>query len=229
MSDCAFPTALCMKPSFTALVLSVIACVVVPSSAALEWKTTTLSIKAVPLQRTAETTFEFTNSGDRPVTITSIDTSCDCTEATPSAKTFAPGASGTLKAHFNLTGAAGTLRRLITVSTDEGQSATALTVELEVPEAARLTPRSVEWKLGTATSEAAVEIEVATGIELTIHAIKPTNEAFTHRLETIEPGRHFRLHLAPKDATKPTNAAFRLYAKTATGEELVFSAYANVR
>jgi len=218
-----------MKPSFTALVLSVVACVVVPPSAALEWKTTELSIKAVPLQRTAETTFEFTNSGDRAVTITNIDTSCDCTEATPSAKTFAPGASGTIKAHFNLTGAAGTMHRLITVSTDEGQPATALAVDLEVPEVARLTPRSVEWKAGTAASEAVVEIEVATGIELTIGAVKPTNDAFTHRLETVEPGRHFRLYLVPKDATKSTNAAFRLYARAATGEDLVFSAYANVR
>src|SRR5688572_2851916 len=85
------------------------------AASALEWKSQQMSIKAAPLQRTAETVFEFANTGDRPVTITGIDTSCDCTEATPSAKTFPPGASGTLKAHFSLTGAAGTLQRMITV------------------------------------------------------------------------------------------------------------------
>jgi hypothetical protein len=199
------------------------------NASALEWKAQHLSIKAVPLQRTAETTFEFTNTSDRPVTITSIDTSCDCTEATPSAKTFAPGASGTIKAHFSLTGAAGKLQRAIVVSTDEGQPAASLSVELEIPEIAQLTPRAVEWKLGGDPTEAIVEIEVVTGLELTIHDINSTSDAFTHRLEVVVPGRHFRLHLAPKDATKPANAAFRLYARTATGEKLVFSAYANVR
>ena len=96
---------------------------------------------------------------------------------------------------------------MITISTDEGQPATALTVELEVPEVARLTPRSVEWKLGTAASEAAIEIEVASGIELTIHRVRPTSDTFTQRLETVEAGHRFRLYLAPKDATKPANAS----------------------
>src|ERR1043165_7793001 len=91
------------------------------SASALEWKTTQLAIQAAPMQRTAECTFEFKNIGDKTVTITGVDTSCDCTEAKPSAKTFAPGTSGTLSAHFNLTGASGTMHRMITVATDEGQ------------------------------------------------------------------------------------------------------------
>lgn len=209
--------------------LPLIILVCATAASALEWKSRQVSIKAAPLQRTAETAFEFTNPSDRPVTITSIDTSCDCTEATPSATTFPPGALGTIKAHFSLTGAAGTLQRMIVVNTDEGTPATLLTVELTIPEIARLTPRAVEWRPGAAPSEAAVEIEVVDGIELTIGRVAPTSEAFTYRLETVKPGRHFRLHLAPKDATKPANAAFRLFAKTTTGEELVFSAYANVR
>lgn len=210
--------------------LALLALLLVATDAiALAWKTTHLSIKGVPLQRTGETAFEFTNTSDRPVTITGIHTSCDCTEATPSATTFPPGAQGTIKAHFSLTGATGTVRRMILVNTDEGNPATSLTVELTIPEIAQLTPRAVEWKVGTSPSEAAVEIEVAGGIELTIERVTPTSDGFTYRLETVKPGRHFRLHLAPKDATKTANAAFRLFAKTATGEALVFSAYANVR
>ena len=199
------------------------------SASALEWKSEHASIKAVPLQRKAETVFSFTNTSDRAVTITAIDTSCDCTVATPSAKTFAPGAQGTITAHFDLTGAAGTLQRLIVVSTDEGKPATALAVELEIPDVARLTPRALEWKRGGPADEAAVDIEVTPGIELTIAEVRPTSAAFSHRLEILEAGRHFRLHIAPKDTTKAANAAFRLYAKTAGGEAVVFSAYANVR
>jgi hypothetical protein len=195
----------------------------------LEWKTQFRSVTAAPLQRTAETVFEFTNTSDKPVTITSIDTSCDCTEATPSAKTIAPGAPGTIKAHFSLTGASGKLRRLIVVGTDEGQPPAQLVVELQIPEVAHLTPRSVEWKVGAEANELAVEIEIAAGLEATIESVRPTNDRFTTRLEVTEPGRRYRLHLAPRNTTKPANAAIRIYATTATGEDLVFSAYANVR
>jgi hypothetical protein len=215
-----------MKPALAALLLSVLA---TPAAFGLEWKTKHLSIQAAPLQRTTATTFEFINTSDRTVKITNVDTSCDCLDAKPSAQTFAPGARGTINAQFNLTGAAGKLQRTIVVSTDEGTPATALTVELDVPEVATFTPRSVEWKLGSEAKEAVVDITVVAGLDLTISNVQPTSAAFTHRLEVVEPGRHFRLHLAPKDATKPANAAIRLFAQAATGEELVFSAYANVR
>ena len=199
------------------------------TASALEWKTTQLSIKAAPLQHTAEASFEFTNTGTKTVTITSVDTSCDCLEAKPSAKTFAPGAHGTIDAHFNLGGAYGTLRRMIIVSTDDGQSPAALSVELEVPEVAQLTPRSLDWKLGGPGGEQTVEIEAVAGIELTIHDVQPTSDAFNHRLETVAAGHHYRLHISPKDPTQPANAAFRLFAKAGNGEELIVSAYANVR
>jgi len=215
-----------MKPALAALLLSVIAS---PATFALEWTTQHLSIQAAPLQRTTKTSFEFTNTSDRTVRITSVDTSCDCLDAKPSAQTFAPGAHGSINAQFNLNGAAGKLQRTIIVATDEGTPAVALTVELDVPEVATLTPRAVEWKVGGEAKEATVDIAVLPGLELTISNVQPTSDAFTHRLEVVEAGRHFRLHLAPKDPTKPANAAFRLFAKAANGEELVFSAYANVR
>ncbi len=198
-------------------------------ASALEWKTTSLSIKAAPLQRTAEATFEFTNTGAKTVTITSVDTSCDCLDAKPSAKVFAPGAHGTIDAHFNFSGAYGTLHRMIIVSTDEGQSPAALSVDLEIPEIALLTPRSVDWKLGGPGGEQTVEIEAVAGVDLTIHDVQATSDAFNQRLETVAAGHHYRLHLSPKNPAQPANAAFRLFAKAGNGEELVFSAYANVR
>ena len=102
---------------------SLLALVLVASASALEWKTQHLTIKAAPLDRTAQTAFDFTNTSDKTVTIKSVDTSCDCLEA----------------------------------------------------------------------------------------------------------GRRYCLHISPPNTHEVANAAFRLIAKTASGQELVFSAYANVR
>jgi len=196
---------------------------------ALDWKTQQLSLKAAPLQKSAETFFEFTNTSSKAVTILGINTSCDCTEATPSAQTFAPGASGRIIAHFSLGDRQGTYERSITVTTDEAKEPVSLHVQLEVPELASLTPRSVEWKLHGPAESQVVDIRVAEGLELTFSSVQPTSDFFTSRLETITEGRHYRLHLAPHHTRETANAAFRLYAKAGTGQDVVLSAYGNVR
>ncbi|MDQ5978113.1 MAG: hypothetical protein QG602_1085 [Verrucomicrobiota bacterium] len=196
---------------------------------ALEWKVQHLSLKAVPLQKTAEAFFEFTNPSDRPVTITGVDSSCDCLEATPSAKVIAPGASGRIHAKFTLADRYGQLRRTILVSTNESANPFALTVQLDVPEAASLTPRSLEWKLGGDAIEQSVEIAISPGVSLTVSEVKGTSDAFTARLETVNAGQLYRLHITPRSTQAAASAAFRLYAKAGDGQNLVFSAYGNVR
>lgn len=198
-------------------------------ASALEWKTTHLELKVAPLQKTTEAWFEFTNSSPRAVKITRVDSSCDCLDATPSATVIAPGASGRINAHFSLADRYGVLRRTILVTTDEGTAPTALTAQLEVPETATLAPRSVEWKLGAALTSQAVEVSIADGIELALHTVHATSDAFTTRLETVAAGRHYRLHVTPRSTAAVANAAFRLYGKTPSGQDVVLSAYGNVR
>ena len=199
------------------------------SASSLEWKTLHLSVKAAPLDRTAQTAFDFTNPSAKTVTITSVDTSCDCVEAAPSAKTFAPGATGQIIARFTLGDRFGSYSRTIIVSTDEGQAPAALTVEIEVPEAATLSPRVVDWKLNAAATEQTIDVTVTPGVVLAIKDVKSTNDAFKCRLETLETGRRYRVHIKPKSTKTGANAAFRLNAKAGTGQELVLSVYANVR
>ncbi len=102
-------------------------------------------------------------------------------------------------------------------------------MQLDVPEAASLTPRSLEWKLGGDAGEQTVEITVSPGISLIVSEVKGTSDAFTARLETVKAGQLYRLHLTPRSTHTAASAAFRLYAKTGDGQNLVFSAYGNVR
>lgn len=196
---------------------------------ALDWKTRELSVKAAPLEKTAETSFEFTNTGTKTVTILGVDTSCDCLEAAANAQTFAPGAGGRITARFNVGDRHGVYERTITVTTDDSQEPVVLRVQLDVPELASLTPRSVEWKLNGPAGEQVIDIQIADGLELTVTSVLPTSGLFNHRLETVEPGRHYRLYLSPQNTREVSNAAFRIYAKARTGRDIVFSAYGNVR
>lgn len=199
------------------------------SARALDWPARELSVKAVPLQSTAETTFAFTNRSDKPVAILGVDTSCDCLDATPSAQTIAPGASGHIRARFTVGDRHGVYERTITVTTDEGNEPVVLRVQLDVPEVATLTPRSVEWKLNSPAEEQVVDIRIAAGLELTVSSVLPTSGLFNHRLETVEAGRHYRLYLSPQNTREASSAAFRIYAKAKSGQDVVLSAYGNVR
>ncbi|MFZ4763511.1 MAG: DUF1573 domain-containing protein [Roseimicrobium sp.] len=55
---------------------------------------------ARPEATTTEATFAFTNSGTEPVSIRSVRTSCGCTVADASTKTYAPGEGGQIKVTF---------------------------------------------------------------------------------------------------------------------------------
>ena len=196
---------------------------------ALEWTTTHQTVQATPLRSTAETQFEFTNRTDRPVTITRVDTSCDCLDAEPDSKVIAPGATGHIRARFTVAGLNGTYHRTITVTSDDAQTPVALTVDLQVPEVASLTPRSLEWALNRPAEAKTVEIQIAAGLDLTLGPVKATSDDFVLQLETIEAGRLYRLHATPRETSQAVSAAFRIHATAGTGQSLIFSAYGNVR
>jgi hypothetical protein len=63
-------------------------------------------------------TFKFKNTGDKPLVITEVHTSCGCTVPTYSDKPITPGSEGYIKATFNSAGKSGDQYKVITVNTN---------------------------------------------------------------------------------------------------------------
>jgi hypothetical protein len=57
----------------------------------------------------------------------------------------------------------------------------------------------------------------------------PTSGEFSARLETVEVGRRYRVYLKPPATTQAANAAFRIVGRAASGQDVIVSAYGNVR
>ncbi len=197
--------------------------------AALEWKSETLTVGTAPFQTTQDVVFEFRNSGPKPVKVLDLQTNCDCLDASADQTDYAPGASGTIKARFTIGDRSGLYERLITVVTDESPAPVRLIVRIEVPEIAEFAPRSVSWNRGAAGAEQTLELAAGPGLEINFTDAQPTNDAFTARLETVEPGRRFRLHLQPRSTAAPASAAIRVSGREKTGHDVVVSAYATVQ
>ena len=197
--------------------------------AALEWKTQSISVTTAPFQATQEVVFEFRNHSAKPVAIVDLQTDCHCLQAAADAPVYAPGATGTVKARFSVGDRYGLYERTITVVTDESTQPVSLLARFEVPEIVTITPRSVAWKLNESAGEKSIELQSAAGLEITIKEVQVTDPGFMTRLETIEAGRRYRLHLKPQSTAQPGNTAVRFFAREKSGHDFVFSAYGNVQ
>jgi hypothetical protein len=92
----------------------------------ITWKATEISLGEIPQNKPVAIDFEFTNTGDAPVIITSVQASCGCT-ATDYVKTpIVPGEKTKIKAVFNAA-AKGAFKKTVTVITNADQNPQTLT------------------------------------------------------------------------------------------------------
>jgi hypothetical protein len=114
------------------LLLGALGCVL-PARAAglLRWERDSIDVAARPGQRVVHVDFPFSNCGDKPVTIVSVETSCRCTSADSSKTIYAPGEKDAIGVDFTVGGQEGVVVKSVTVTTD-GSEPTPFTLTLRV-------------------------------------------------------------------------------------------------
>ncbi len=200
-----------------------------PGARALDWPKRTVEVRPAPFQDLLTLIFEFKNSGSKPVTIRSVQTSCHCISAAPDKSTYAPGETGRIIAEFSIGDRYGLYERQISVASDDTDSPQILTAKVEVPDVATIMPRMLEWHLGATATEQSVELRAAAGLTIDFSEAVSTSEVFHVRLEPVDAGHVYRLFVQPGSTAAVANAAIRLHGKDRTGHEVLISAYANVR
>ena len=78
------------------------------------------------------TIFEFTNTGNAPLTLNSVKASCGCTATDYTKSPVEPGKSGYVKARYNVNGRPGKFTKTITVSSNATEASLRLTIKGEV-------------------------------------------------------------------------------------------------
>lgn len=91
------------------------------SSIAMAWNETIHDFMEVPVGTPVKATFEFTNTGKEPITITRVKSSCGCTVAGYSKEPVLPGKTGEVSATYNAA-RAGNFNKAITVYMNDNQS-----------------------------------------------------------------------------------------------------------
>jgi hypothetical protein len=206
-----------------------------PPAAALglAWDTDRITINADPDQKEAKAEFSFHNTGDRSITIKSVTTSCGCTTAALGKKAYAAGEGGKIEVVFTIGDRTGPQEKSILVQTDDPRETEPieLSLRINIRDYLDFAPHLLIWKVGDATTEKTITCTALLPAAVVLTEAHSTNPAFTTRIETVEPGRKYLVHLKPVSTVAQSNATIPM-SFTATGAQgarsLSFDAFACV-
>jgi hypothetical protein len=105
-----------------------------------------------------------------------------------------------------------------------------LTVRVEVPEIATVSPRTLAWSIGDKDAvERVALVEVAAGLAVEFSEVGYSGPGFRARLETAGAAGKFRVWVKPDSTAAAASAAVRLIGREKSGRSVVVSVYASVR
>ena len=98
------------------------------AQAKIEFKTETIDYGTIEKGANGERTFEFTNTGNEPLIISSAKSTCGCTVPTPPKDPIMPGKTGEIKVKYN-TNRISPIRKTITVISNAETPTVALKIK----------------------------------------------------------------------------------------------------
>lgn len=196
--------------------------------AQLTWEATEVTLAPPLADRTATARFTCHNGGTSPVAILDLRTTCGCANATTSATTVAPGGDAVVSVVVTIGRATGTLRQRAFVTTPLSHDPTTLTVMVQVPDLAVVSPRILRWTADAPAAAKAVAIELAPGAgpaTVTLRDLPPGLAA------TLRPGaddRHYDLQVTPRPGAAAGDMEFVIRVRLADGRQDDYRVFARL-
>lgn len=192
--------------------------------AELKWEKTEVELHPVAGDATAVGTFKYKNTGDKPLKISSVKTSCGCTTAALQKNDVAPGESGEITATFKIGGSTGTQVKTVTVQTDDAsQPATVLQLRAVIAQPITLRPSFLYWMRGESPKPKRIAVTLDKGIAAKTLKVTSSSPTFTASVASSS-ANEFQIEVTPHDTAEATSATFTI-APDSGGKV----AYANAR
>lgn len=180
--------------------------------------------------RTVTTDFEFSNTGDKPVTIRHYDAACSCmsVQVKDSKLLYQPGEKGVIRTIFDLGNFAGTIDKVVAIwmegDRDDAPSVR-LTVRVHIPELVKVEPKTLRWTLGGTPAPHSLKILIQHDKPVRITKVSGTNENFRHELVTIQDGREYEIKVTPAGLASPGIGILRIETDCDVGRHRIQQAF----
>lgn len=188
----------------------------VTSGARVEWKQKEVTLEIHPTQLSADAVFEFTNSGDEPVSFSDIKITCGCLVAKPLNASYAAGEKGRLLITLNLKNRYGKQRKKIIAYTDDGQK-TELMVSAEIPRAFTMKTPIVSWKKEDQSTQKTVTLRNPNAVPIKLLSISSSNELFPAEFKTLREGFEYEVTVLRKPGAVDARAIIRISTEPPPG------------
>lgn len=201
-----------------------------PAAGALSWDTLAIDRVAALGAPSEDVTFHFRNSGNAPVTIIYIQTSCGCTTAALDKQVYAPGESGDLKVTYRFGGQVGPQEKAISVTTSDAPDApTVLVLRVTIPELYTISPRLLWWAIGGAPVEKQATITINPALKGAVTLESADVPGIDATLVARPGGHDYVLSIRPASTKATLRARVDLRVEPAGFAAQIVSVYALVR
>lgn len=178
--------------------------------------------------------FNFSNTGDKPVTIRKYDSGCSCMglRVKDGKLRYASGESGLLQADFELGNYTGTVDKVIAIWLDDdpaSQPSLKLTVRVHIPVLIALDPKTLQWDLGGDAAPKTIRITMNDERPTHVTAVSSSSPAFQPELKTIEKGKVYEVVVTPASIDTPGLGILRIETDSASPKFRLQQAFAVVR
>ena len=170
-----------------------------------------VEVKPKPEDETITVSFTFRNTGDKPVTILSLESGCSCLSSSLDQRTYAPGASGTGKAEFKVSSFVGRHEKSVTVATDNPQQQKwVIPFILDVPAVVEIEPKTLQWWLGDEATEKTCVVKMLSEHPMKVLNVTSTRESITFKTVEVTPGREYHITVKPKSTDDVVMGALKI-------------------
>jgi len=189
--------------------------------AKLEFEQTSLFVTPEKGAQTVSGDFKLTNTGDTPVNILEIITSCGCTTATLSRKRYEPKESGAITAIFTIGKREGRQSKAVVVRTDEAAANEyLLKFETEIEPMVSVEPRAVFWKHDDPTKTKPIAIAYASAGQVKLVGAEAASGAFQVEIAASTDLSGSKVFVTPESTTKSVQGRLVLQFEAASGGKI---------
>jgi len=173
----------------------------------LHWDALQQDQKAKPGDKEAIAKFHFVNSGQSPIKITNVRTSCGCTTAALTKDQFAPGEAGDIEAKFAFGSHTGHQEKTIAVTTsDSPNQPIFLRLVVDIPQAVVLQPEFMFWKVGEPVDTKKFRVAIGEGFSAKLLGVESDNPNIHFVVNPITAGKELEVSVTPNETKRPQSA-----------------------
>lgn len=170
-----------------------------------------VKVNPKPEEEVVNVEFKFKNTGEKPVTILSLESGCACLSASLDKRTYAPGEPGSGKAEFKVGSFVGEHEKIIKITTDDpAQQTWEVPFLLSIPEVVSIEPKNVQWWVGEDASPKPIMVKMTGEEGMKITNITSTRESVSFAWKEVSPGREYLVTVTPKTTADVVIGALKI-------------------